>query len=33
MKNAATLILAAIILTKEKVTLHNIPIIDDVKRC
>ncbi|HPO11000.1 MAG TPA: UDP-N-acetylglucosamine 1-carboxyvinyltransferase [bacterium] len=32
MKNAATPILAAIILTKEKVTLHNIPIIDDVKK-
>lgn len=32
MKNAATPILASIILTKEKVTLHNIPIIEDVKK-
>lgn len=31
MKNATTPILSAILLTKQKVTLHNIPMIDDVK--
>lgn len=31
MKNAATPILSAILLTKNKVTLHNIPVIEDVK--
>ena len=31
-KNAATPIIAASILTKEKVVLHNVPLIEDVKK-
>ncbi|MFA5126436.1 MAG: UDP-N-acetylglucosamine 1-carboxyvinyltransferase [Patescibacteria group bacterium] len=31
-KNAATPIIAASILTKEKVKLHNVPVIEDVKK-
>jgi len=31
-KNATTPILAATILTKEPVTLHNVPVIEDVKK-
>ena len=31
-KNAATPILAACILTKEEVILHNVPVIEDVKK-
>lgn len=31
-KNAATPIIAASILTKEKVVLHNVPVIEDVKK-
>lgn len=31
-KNAATPIIAATILTKEEVTLHNVPLIEDVKK-
>ena len=32
MKNAAGPILAALILSKEKTTLHNIPMIEDIKK-
>ncbi|MBT7553139.1 UDP-N-acetylglucosamine 1-carboxyvinyltransferase [bacterium] len=31
-KNSATPILAACILTKEEITLHNVPVIEDVKK-
>lgn len=31
-KNAATPIIAATILTKEEITLHNVPLIEDVKK-
>ncbi len=31
-KNSTTPILAACVLTKEKVTLHNVPVIEDVKK-
>ena len=31
-KNAATPIIAASILSKEPVTLHNVPLIEDVKK-
>lgn len=31
-KNAATPIIAATLLTKEEVTLHNVPLIEDVKK-
>ena len=31
-KNAATPIIAATILTKEEVLLHNVPLIEDVKK-
>jgi UDP-N-acetylglucosamine 1-carboxyvinyltransferase len=31
-KNAATPILAGTILTKEEITLHNVPVIEDVKK-
>ena len=31
-KNAATPILAASILTKEEIILHNVPVIEDVKK-
>ena len=31
-KNAATPIIAATLLSKEKITLHNVPVIEDVKK-
>ena len=31
-KNAATPILAASVLTREEITLHNVPVIEDVKK-
>ncbi|MDP2812660.1 MAG: UDP-N-acetylglucosamine 1-carboxyvinyltransferase, partial [bacterium] len=31
-KNAATPIIAASLLTKEEIILHNVPLIEDVKK-
>jgi len=31
-KNAATPIIAGSLLSKEEITLHNVPLIEDVKR-
>ena len=31
-KNAATPILAASVLTREEIILHNVPVIEDVKK-